>query len=126
MVESGRVMSGVGANHVVATCTCAFTLAEAAGKNTKLHPLPGRRLARHQERQRVKEAAAFCADSLSDGWQEAVAARITDYAESTWERLKPLPDRRRNCKALAQIARSILKTRTQIHSVVGHAHRLGW
>lgn len=33
-VESGRVTSGVGANRVAAVCTCAFALAEVAGKNT--------------------------------------------------------------------------------------------
>jgi hypothetical protein len=83
-------------------------------------PPPSRR---DQERQRVKEAAAFCADSLSDSWQEAVAARITDYAGSTWERLKR-SHRKRNCKALARIARSILEAKAQIHNLIGHA--TGW
>jgi hypothetical protein len=76
-----------------------------------------------RERQRVREAAAFCADSLSDGWQEAVATRITDYAGSAWERLKR-SHRRRNCKALARLARSILEAKAQIHSLIGYA--TGW
>ena len=44
-------------------------------------PAPSRR---EQERERVKEAAQFCADSLSSGWQEAVADRATEYAQTTW------------------------------------------
>jgi hypothetical protein len=73
---------------------------------------------RAQERDRVREAAVFCADSLSDSWQAAVADRITDYAQTTWERLAR-SRRKRNCKALAQTAREILKARTQIHRSIG-------
>ena len=40
-----------------------------------------------QENERVKQAAIFCADSLSGGWQAAVAQRITDNAPTTWKRL---------------------------------------
>ena len=84
-------------------------------------PPPPSRQAR--ERERVREAAAFCADSLSDGWKEAVADRITDYAGSAWERLKR-SNHRHNCKALARIARSILQAKTRIHNLVGHV--TGW
>ena len=79
-------------------------------------PAPSRR---EQERERVKEAARFCADSVSSGWQEAVADQITDYAQTTWERLSRSRRKRRNCKALARIARSILKAKAQIHKAVG-------
>jgi hypothetical protein len=78
-------------------------------------PAPSRR---EQERDRVREAAVFCADSLSDGWQAAVADRITDYAATTWERLSR-SKRKRNCKALARMAQSILKTKALIHRQVG-------
>jgi hypothetical protein len=78
---------------------------------------------RAQEHERVRQAAVFCADSLSDGWQEAVADRITGYAGSTWQRLKR-SHRKRNCKALARIARSILEAKTQIHKAVGRI--FGW
>lgn len=64
------------------------------------------------------KAAIFCADSLSEGWQEAVADRATDYAEITWQRLAR-SGRKRNCKALARIARSILQAKAQIHKAVG-------
>jgi hypothetical protein len=83
-------------------------------------PPPSRRV---QKRERVKEAALFCADSLSDSWQAAVADRITGYAQTTWERLSR-SRRKRNCKALAQIARSILEAKTQIHRTIGKL--FGW
>jgi hypothetical protein len=76
-----------------------------------------------QEHERVREAAVFCADSLSDSWQATVADRITDYAETTWERLSR-SKRKRNCKALARMAQSILKTKTLIHKEVGGI--FGW
>jgi hypothetical protein len=73
---------------------------------------------RDQERERVREAAVFCADSLSGSWQATVADRLTGYAQTTWERLAR-SRRKRNCKALARIAQSILEAKTQIHRAVG-------
>lgn len=78
---------------------------------------------RVQERERVNEVAVFCADSLSDSWQAAVADQITGYAQTTWERLSR-SRRKRNCRALAQIAHSILEAKTQIHRTVGKL--FGW
>jgi hypothetical protein len=78
---------------------------------------------RERQRERVKKAAQFCADSLSSGWQEAVADRATEYAQTTWERLSR-SRRKRNCKALARIARSILEAKTLIHNAVGKL--FGW
>jgi len=71
----------------------------------------------------VREAAVFCADSLPDGWQQAVADRATDYAQTAWERLSR-SRRKHNCKVLADIARSILAAKTQIHKAVGGL--FGW
>ena len=65
----------------------------------------------------------FCADSLSDGWQAAVAGQVTEYAGSTWERLVR-SHRKRSCRALARIARSILQAKTQLHKDVGRL--FGW
>jgi hypothetical protein len=76
-----------------------------------------------QERERVREAAEFCADTLSSSWQEAVADRATDYAQTAWQRLKR-SRRKRNCKALACIARSILAAKAQLHKSVGRV--TGW
>lgn len=70
------------------------------------------------ERERVKEAADFCAGSLSASWQEVVVDRATDYAQTTWERLSR-SGRKRDCKKLARIAREILKARDQIHALAG-------
>jgi len=67
----------------------------------------------------VREAAVFCADSLSGGWQEAVADRITGYAQTTWKRLSSRFRRKRNCKELARMARKILNAKDQIHKLAG-------
>ena len=67
----------------------------------------------------MKEAAEFCADVISDGsWEQAVADRITDYAQTTWERLSHAY-RKRNCKALARMARAILDAKDQVHKLAG-------
>lgn len=78
-------------------------------------PSPSRK---EQKRERVKEAAQFCADLLSSGWQEAVADRATEYAQTTWERVSR-SQRKQNCKTLARIARSILESKMQIHKTIG-------
>ena len=83
-------------------------------------PAPSRR---EQERERVKEAADSAPTRCQSGWQEAVADRATEYAQTTWERLSR-SRRKRNCKALARIARSILEAKTQIHKAVGKP--FGW
>lgn len=116
---SGRRRSSSRSNS--ASAPSAWAVTTSRPPETPSVPPPPSRQAR--ERQRVREAAAFCADSLSDGWQEAVADRITDYAGSAWERLKR-SNHRHNCKALARIARSILHAKTQLHYLVGHV--TGW
>jgi hypothetical protein len=52
-----------------------------------------------------------------------VADRATDYARTAWQRLTR-SRRKRNCKALARIARSILAAKTQVHKAVGKV--AGW
>ena len=47
-----------------------------------------------------------------------MAGRATDYAQSTWERLAR-SRRKRNCKALARLARSILEGKAALHRAVG-------
>ena len=87
-------------------------------------PQPARRVTpppptrRELDRERVREAAEFCADTLSGGWQEAVADRAAEYAAVTWQRLLR-SRRKRSCKTLARMARMILKAKTQIHTSVG-------
>lgn len=79
-------------------------------------PLPASR--GPHERERIKQAADFCADTLSGGWQEAVVDRATDYAQTTWGRLSR-SRRKRNCKKLARMARAILQAKDQVHKLAG-------
>jgi len=70
-----------------------------------------------RERERVREAAEFCADVVGDGsWEQTVADRLTDRAGDAWLRLTR-SRRRRNCKKLAQMARTILKAKDQVHQL---------
>lgn len=86
-------------------------------------PRPSPPSQKEQERRRVKKAAQLCADVISNGWQEAVADQVMTYAPTTWGRLRR-SSRRRSCKALAAMARFILKTKTLIHKGVGKV--FGW
>jgi hypothetical protein len=92
----------------------------AEPKHPQRPPTPTRQ---ELEKKRVEEAAEFCADSVSTAWQDAVADRIFDYAETTWERLKR-SRRRRSCKALARLAATVLKGKQKIHQLVGRSS--GW
>jgi hypothetical protein len=71
----------------------------------------------------VEKAAQLCADVISSGWQEAVTDQIMAYAPTTWGRLSR-SSRRRNCKALARMARLILEAKAQIHKAFGRM--FGW
>ncbi|MGH3401227.1 MAG: hypothetical protein ACRDRJ_01715 [Streptosporangiaceae bacterium] len=54
---------------------------------------------------------------MADGsWEQVVADRLTDRAGDAWQRLTR-SRRRRNCKKLAQMARTILKAKDQIHQL---------
>jgi uncharacterized NAD(P)/FAD-binding protein YdhS len=77
-----------------------------------------------QERERIKETAAdVCANVLADGsWEREVADRLTDRAGDAWQRLTR-SRRRHNCKKLAQMARTILKAKDQVHQL---AAELAW
>lgn len=56
---------------------------------------------------------------LADGsWEQEVADRLTDRTGDAWQRLTR-SRRKRNCKKLAQIARTILKIQDQIHQLAG-------
>jgi hypothetical protein len=92
----------------------------AEPKHPRRPPTPTRR---ELEKKRVEEAAEFCADSVSTTWQDAVADRISDYADTAWESLKR-SRRRRNCKALARLAAAVLKGKQKIHQLVGRSS--GW
>ena len=56
---------------------------------------------------------------MYSGWQDAVADRGSSYVrDATWERLFR-GQRRKRCKALAQIAKEFLDIKDEIHSVFG-------
>jgi hypothetical protein len=95
-------------------------------------PVPGVRRKRlnKEDRERVTEAAEFCADVLAgrlgqpDGsWQEAwrdqVADRLSDKAGDAWQRLTRGSHhrRRRYCRRLARMARTILKAKDRLHDL---------
>jgi hypothetical protein len=81
-----------------------------------VRPVRRPRLRTH-ERERVQVAADFCADVVADGsWEQVVADRLTDRAGDAWKRLTR-SRRRRNCKKLAQMARTILKAKDQVHQL---------
>jgi hypothetical protein len=85
------------------------------------HPrgLAQRRAAHHggQPPRLVQVAADFCADVVADGsWEQVVADRLTNRAGDAWKRLTR-SWRRRNCKKLAQMARTILKAKDQVHQL---------
>lgn len=54
---------------------------------------------------------------MADGsWEQEVADRLADRAGDAWQRLTR-SRRRRNCKKLAQMARTILKAKDQVHQL---------
>lgn len=86
-------------------------------------PNPARRLTEKQLT-RVETAAAFCADVVTDGWQDTVASRAADCLKRrTWNRLF---GRRRDgdCKAIATMAKALLDGKEKLHDLVGEAS--GW
>jgi hypothetical protein len=83
-----------------------------------------RRQHQRQQRERVEEAAKLCSEVLTAGWQETVADRAADYV--TQATLRRLVRRRlkRQCKALAQLASTILAGRQHSHELIGRS--AGW
>jgi hypothetical protein len=76
------------------------------------------------EQDRVDRAVEFCADVVTDGWQNAVAGRAADcLTPKTWNRLFR-GRRRRDCKALADLARAVLAARNKLHELIGRF--AGW
>jgi hypothetical protein len=71
-----------------------------------------------RQREHVEKAAAdFWAGVLADGsWEAEVADQLSDHAGDAWQRLTR-SRRRHNCKKLAQMARTILRAKDQIHQL---------
>ena len=80
------------------------------------------------ESDRVEQAAAFVADSVTTEWQEAVADRALEcITPRTWNRLFH-GHRQQECKVLAGMAKDILGGKKTLHDLVGSvASRVtGW
>jgi hypothetical protein len=76
------------------------------------------------EQDRVDRAVEFCADVVTDGWQNAIAGRAADcLTPRTWNRLFR-GRRREDCKTLADLARTILAAKNKLHELVGRF--AGW
>jgi len=89
---------------------------EAPPKSPRVRPVRRPRL-RSQERERVQAVADFCADVVADGsWEQEVADQLTDRTGDAWQRMIR-SRRRRNCKKLAQMARTILKAKDQVRQI---------
>lgn len=99
------------------TSTARFR-AEAPPQRRQAVSRADRENRRRQER--VRRAAEYCADVVSGGnWADTVAERATDYvSDETWQRLLR-GRRKRQCKALARTAESLLAGKQEIHNVLG-------
>jgi hypothetical protein len=76
------------------------------------------------EQDRVDRAVEFCADVVTDGWEDTIAGRAADcLTPRTWNRLFR-GRRRRDCKALADLARAILAAKNRLHELIGRL--AGW
>ena len=74
---------------------------------------------KQRQRERVRKAAAYCADVLDSGWEEAAADQAIRYvSQATWSRLFRMR-RRKRCKTLGQIAAAFLAAKQEIHSLLG-------
>lgn len=72
-----------------------------------------------QEQDRVDRAAAFCADTFMDGWESAVTEQALEcITPETWNRLFGT-HRDQVCKALADLAKSVLDGKQKLHDLVG-------
>lgn len=75
-----------------------------------------------RRKKRVEEARDFCADILTDGWQDAVGAKVAAYV--TDETLERLAKRHGNaCRSLATYAKGLLDGKDKLHDVVGSIAR---
>lgn len=80
------------------------------------------------EQNRVDLAAAFCVDTVTDGWQEEVASQAADcITPKTWNRL--FSGRRQgDCKVLADMAKMLLDGKKALHDFIGSVagRFVGW
>jgi hypothetical protein len=72
-----------------------------------------------KRKKRVEDAAVFCAEVLTDGWQKTVENKAAEYVgKRTMQRLSRRR-RIRRCKLLAKFAADVLAGKKWVHNVVG-------
>ncbi|TCO53075.1 hypothetical protein [Actinocrispum wychmicini] len=72
-----------------------------------------------RRQKRIDEATELCREILTDGWQETVASRATNYVtKETWRALFG-SRRTKHCKVLADLANSILSGKQKLHNLLG-------
>jgi hypothetical protein len=72
-----------------------------------------------EQQSRVERAAAFCADVVADGWEDAVASRASAcLTRKTWNRLFR-GQREGDCRKLAALAKALLDGKEKLHDLVG-------
>ena len=83
----------------------------------------GRTKAEQERRdKRVEAARDFCVDILTDGWQDAVATKVSDYVgEKTFQRLAKRHEN--SCRSLAAFAGRLLQGKERLHDFVGSVAR---
>jgi hypothetical protein len=73
------------------------------------------------EHKKVREAAAMVAVEISlDGWQATVTSELTERLSPSLLRVTTRRWRRRNCRALAALARRILRAKAGLHDVLAN------
>src|SRR5262249_10889689 len=78
-----------------------------------------RRREEAEHRQRLEQVAEYCADIIEKGALAAVPERATEYVgEQLWDRVQRRW-RRRNCTALAYLARKLLEGKAKLHKGIG-------
>jgi hypothetical protein len=94
----------------------------STSQRTTTGPARPTKAAEERRKKRVEEAQDFCVDVLTDGWQDAVEARVADYI--TTDALRRISKRQRNaCKSLATFASKVLDCKDRLHEAVASVVR---
>jgi hypothetical protein len=72
-----------------------------------------------RRKKRVEDAANFCAEVLTDGWQKTVETKAVEYVSKRTLRRLSRRRRIRRCKLLAKFASDVLAGKKWVHDVVG-------
>lgn len=76
-----------------------------------------------RRKKRIEETESFCVDIITDGWKDAVEAKVSDYVTEQAFRSLTRGRRAKSCRSLAEFASQVLKGKKWVHDVVGSAVR---